>query len=153
MRPTKAHVRGIYATALLYLDGDQAPAEPRHLHRAVDTAIHRRHPDADSREKRSLRHAALEGLPGWTGAATRADLATQLRQAARCGLDLGELVGQPYANAAGRIWCHGAYSSNRVHSAKPAPRGLSYGGRPWVRIWTDDEGARNPLVLRAEYTA
>ncbi|CAL9535832.1 hypothetical protein [Streptomyces sp. enrichment culture] len=151
MRVTQAAVRGIYATALQYLDDDQAPAEPRHLMRALDTAIHRRHPEADARTKRQLRHRALEGLPGWQRAGTRADLARQLRQAARRGLDLTELVGEPYARAAGRIWSHGAYSSRRVRRDRPVPRGLSYSGRPWVRVWTDDDEASNPAVLHAEF--
>ncbi|MER6979637.1 hypothetical protein [Streptomyces carpinensis] len=153
MRPTQAHVRGIYATALQYLDDDQAPAEPRHLHRALDSAIHRRHPDADSRAKRALRHKALEGLPGWTSAATRADLADQLRQAARCGLDPDEMIGQSYATVAGQVWFHGAYSARRVRREKPWPHGLSESGRPWLKLWTDDEEARNPVVLYAEFSA
>jgi hypothetical protein len=146
-----AHVRGVYATAVLHLDDDQAPAEPRHLHRALDTAIHRRHPDADSREKRGLRHAALDSLPEWTSAQTRADLTALLRQAAQRGLNLSDLAGQPYADVAARIWFHGAYSSRRVHSDRPTACGLSHSGRPWVRIWTDDEDAMNPAVIRAEY--
>ncbi|KQW13551.1 hypothetical protein [Streptomyces sp. Root369] len=153
MRLTQAHVRGICATALKYLDDDQAPAAARHLHRAVDTAINRRHPDADRRARRALRHMTLDSLPDWTDAATRADLVSQLREVARCGLDLTEMVGQPHANVAGRIWFHGAYSSRRVIADRPRPAGLSYEGRPWLYLLTDDEQARNPVVLAAEFAA
>ncbi|MEW2568364.1 hypothetical protein [Streptomyces sp. NPDC047070] len=152
MRITKTEVRGIYATALGFLDDGQAPVEQRHLMRALDTAIHRRHPGADTRDKRALRHQALEGLD-WKGDVTRADLAGQLRDGARDGLDLTEMTGRPHATVAGGIWFHGAYSPRRALPGKPAPRGLSVGGRPWLYLWTDVPEARNPLVLHAEYAA
>ncbi|MEU6595521.1 hypothetical protein ABZ923_41075 [Streptomyces sp. NPDC046881] len=153
MRITQARVRGVYATALQYLDGDQVPAEARQLHRALDTAIHRRHPEADRRDKRALRHKALEGLPDWAEAATRADLVDQLRGAARFGLDLTEMVGRPYALTAAGIWFHGAYSARRVRTDQPFPTGVSYDGRPWLRLWTDDEEAVNPTIVAAEFAA
>ncbi|MFF5968215.1 hypothetical protein ACFY64_31730 [Streptomyces collinus] len=153
MRITQALVRGVYATALQYLDDDHAPAEARHLHRALDSAIHRRHPDADRRDKRALRHKALDGLPDWHSAATRADLVTQLRESARLGLDLTGMVGRKYAPVAAGIWFHGAYSARRVRTDQPKPAGVSYEGRPWLRLWTDDYEARNPVVLAAEFAA
>lgn len=153
MRITQADVRGVYATALQYLDGDQAPVEARHLHRALDSAIHRRHPGADRRDRRALRHKALDGLADWTSAATRADLAHQLREAARLGLNLDEMVGCSYAPVAAKIWFHGAYSARRARACEPWPSRPSYDGRPWLRLWTDNEEAPNPLVLAAEFAA
>ncbi|MEU7323372.1 hypothetical protein ABZ682_22895 [Streptomyces griseoviridis] len=153
MRLTQAHVRGICATALQYLDDDQAPAAARHLHRAVDSAIHRRHPDADRRAKRALHRMTLDSLPGWTEAATRADLATQFRETARLGLDLAGMVGRSYAPVAAGIWFHGAYSARRVRVCEAWPTRPSCDGRPWLRLWTDDENAPNPLVLAAEFAA
>ncbi|MGW2951552.1 hypothetical protein [Streptomyces eurythermus] len=153
MRITQACVRGVYATALQCLDGDQTPAEACHLHRALDSAIHRRYPEADRREKRALRHLAFDGLPDWASAATRADLAEQLTQAARLGLDLADMVGRQYAPVAAGIWFHGAYSARRVRACEAWPSRPSYDGRPWLRLWTDDEEAVNPTVLAAEYAA
>ncbi|MFF0092730.1 hypothetical protein ACFYSF_22595 [Streptomyces canus] len=153
MRITQAHVRGVYATALQYLDDGQAPVEARHVHRALDSAIHRRHAGADRRDKRALRHMALDGLPDWTSAATGADFAAQLRQAARLGLDLDEMVGRPYAPVAAGIWFHGAYSARRVRACEAWPSRPSYDGRPWLRLWTDDEEAPNPVVLAAKFAA
>ncbi|MFJ1607000.1 hypothetical protein ACIOHS_27055 [Streptomyces sp. NPDC088253] len=153
MRLTQAHVRGICATALQYLDDDQAPAAPRHLHRALDSAISRRHPDVDRRTKRALRHMTLDSLPGWAEAATSADLTVQLRETARLGLDLASMVGRSYAPVAAGIWFHGAYSARRVRACEAWPTRPSYEGRPWLRLWTDDESAPNPLVVAAEFAA
>ncbi|MFJ5037976.1 hypothetical protein [Streptomyces parvulus] len=152
MRTAQAHVRGIYATALQFLTDDQAPVRQHDLLRALDTAIHRRHAGAASRDRRALRHQALEGLGDWRSAATRADLAARLRESAREGLDLTEMPGQPHADVAAGIWFHGAYSSRRAHPDRPAHRGLSADGRPWLYLWTDDPEARNPLVLHAAFS-
>lgn len=152
MRTTHAQVRGIYATALQYLDDDQVPVRQQHLMRALDTAIHRRHPGADSRDKRALRHRALDGLDDWRSAATRGELAARLREAAREGLDLDSMPGRPHADVAAGIWSHGAYSSRRVDPDRPASSCLSVGGRPWLHLWTDDPEALNPLVLRASFS-
>ncbi|WP_328434549.1 hypothetical protein [Streptomyces sp. NBC_00425] len=153
MRTTKAHARGIYATALQYLADGQGPAEPRHLMRALDTAIHRRHAGADSRDRKALRHLALDGLGDWRSAETIDDLSARLREGAREGLDLADMPGKRHAAVAAGIWFHGAYSSRRTVADQPTPRGLSFDGRPWLYLWTDDPAARNPVVLRAAFAA
>jgi hypothetical protein len=152
MKVTEATLRGIYATAATYLPASDVQAAPRHLLRALDDAIHRRHEDEwlSPLELRTLREASAERL-GWTSAWTLRTLAAELRDLSLEGLDLAELVGMRHANAAGRVWCHGAWSPRRVLLGRPRPdvNGWSYSGRPWVHLWVDDSWHRNPVVVHA----
>jgi hypothetical protein len=152
MKVTDTTIRGIYATATTYLPASDAPAAPRHLLRALDEAIHRRHEDepVTPQELRTLREAAAERL-GWSSTWTLRTLAAELRDLSLEGLDLTELAGQRQALASGRIWCHGAWSPHRVIPGTPRPGadGRSYYGRPWVHLWVDDSWQRNPIVLHA----
>ncbi|MFJ3249114.1 hypothetical protein [Streptomyces sp. NPDC086782] len=153
MKVTEATIRGIYATAATFLLADDTPAAPRHLFRALDDAIHRRHEDdwLSPLELRQLREASVERL-GWTSTWTLRTLAAELRDLSLEGLDLAELVGVRYASAAGQIWFHGAWSPRRVVPGRPRPggNGRSHSGRPWVNLWMDDDRKLNPTVLRAE---
>lgn len=153
MQVTEATIRGIYATAATYLPDADTQAAPRHLLRALDDAIHRRHEDEplSPLELRTLREASAERL-GWSSTWTLRALAEELRALSLEGLDLSELVGMRHANAAGRIWGHGAWSGHRVLPGHPAPpmNGRSQSGRPWVHLWVDDGWRRNPVVLHAD---
>ncbi|MFE7214577.1 hypothetical protein ACFU93_32475 [Streptomyces sp. NPDC057611] len=155
MRISQTTLRAVCATAAAFLPSDRQPASPRDLIRAVTAAVERRLEDEDLTlgEKYRVREAAVEAVGPWSNRWTRADLAGELHDVAREGLDLAELVGAPYGPAAGRIWWHGAFSASRVIRRLHGPRsGLSFGGRPWVNVWVDDEHAVNPRVLRAEFT-
>ncbi|MFD0209143.1 hypothetical protein ACFVH9_08395, partial [Streptomyces hirsutus] len=152
MHVTEAAIRAAYATAATYLPDTAQPAAPRHLFRALDSAIERRYEDErlSPRETRKVREACAERL-GWSTRWTQRTLAGELRDLSLEGLDLAELLGLRYANVAGRIWCHGAYSASHVLTWLPSPiaTGLSHSGRPWVNLWTADSWHRNPTVLRA----
>ncbi|MCX4458541.1 hypothetical protein OOK58_42265 [Streptomyces sp. NBC_01728] len=152
MKVTEATIRGIYATAATYLPADDTQAAPRHLFRALDDAIHRRYEGEplSPLELRTLREASAERL-GWTSAWTLRTLAAELRDLSLEGLDLAELVGLRHANAAGRVWVHGAWSPRRVVLGRPRPdvNGRSHSGRPWVHLWVDGSWHRNPVVIHA----
>ncbi|MGY3199763.1 hypothetical protein [Streptomyces sp. TE5632] len=152
MHTTETVIRAVYATAATYLPDTGQQAAPRHLFRALDDAIERRYADEmlSPREIRKLREACAERL-GWSTRWTQRTLADELRDLSLEGLDLAELIGIRYANAAGRIWCHGAYSASHVLSWLPRPiaTGLSHSGRPWVNLWTVDDWRLNPTILRA----
>ncbi|MFJ6561944.1 hypothetical protein ACIQMV_19200 [Streptomyces sp. NPDC091412] len=155
MRISQTTLRAVCATAATFLPSDRQPAAPRDLIRAVSAAVERRLEDEDLTlgEKYYVREAAVEAVGPWSNRWARADLASELCDVAREGLDLTELVGAPYGLAAGRIWWHGAFSASRVIRRLHGPRsGLSFCGRPWVNVWVDDEHAVNPRVLRAEFT-
>ncbi|MEU1853930.1 hypothetical protein ABZ499_32905 [Streptomyces sp. NPDC019990] len=152
MQVTETTIRGIYATAATYLPADDTPAAPRHLLLALDAAIHRRHEEEplSPLELRTLREASAERLD-WSSKWTLRTLADELRDLSLEELDLAELVGLRYANAAGRIYFHGAWSARRVIPGMPLPAadGRSYSGRPWVHLWVDCGWDRNPTVLHA----
>ncbi|MYR63881.1 hypothetical protein GTY54_49340 [Streptomyces sp. SID625] len=152
MQVTEAVIRGIYATAATYLPDDDTQAAPRHLFRALDTAIHRRYEDdwLSPLELRQLREASAERL-GWTSTWTLRTLAAELRDLSLEGLDLTEMIGLRYTNVAGRIWFHGAWSPRRVVPGKPRPdaNGRSHSGRPWLHLWVDNGWWRNPTVVHA----
>lgn len=157
MRPTQDHIVAVCATAATFLPDTDHPAAPRELICAVDTAIERRYEDEhlSPREFRWFREAAVQAVGPWSTSWTRKALAGELRDVAREGLDLAELVGASYAHAAGRIWFHGAYTASRVMPILRTPRatGLSASGRPWINLWMAEEHAQNPSVLRAEFAA
>lgn len=157
MRPTDTDIRAISATAATYLPDTDQMAAPRDLIRAVNEAIERRYEDEHLSllDIRRLREATVEALGAWSTRWTRKALAGELRDIARQGLDLTELVGERYGHAAGRIWYHGAYSASRVNPRllHPQASGLSHSGRPWVNLWMDDDGVLNPTILRAEFAA
>ncbi|MFI2434688.1 hypothetical protein [Streptomyces sp. NPDC018693] len=153
MQVTETMVRGIYATAATYLPADDTQAAPRHLFRALDDAIHRRYDEEplSPLELRTLREASAERI-GWSSKWTVRTLADELRDLSLEGLDLAELVGVRYTNAAGRIYFHGAWSPRRVIPGMPFPAadGRSFSGRPWVHLWTDrNTWQRNPVVVHA----
>ncbi|MDQ1018859.1 hypothetical protein [Streptomyces afghaniensis] len=152
MQVTETMLRGIYATAATYLPATDTQAAPRHLFRALDDAIHRRYDEEplSPLELRTLREASAEQL-GWSSKWTLRTLAEELRDLSLEGLDLTELVGLRYANAAGRIYFHGAWSARRVIPGMPLPAadGRSFSGRPWVHVWVDRNWHRNPTVLHA----
>lgn len=152
MQVTEAVIRGIYATASTFLPAIDNPAAPRHLLRALDAAIHRRNEEnwLSPLELRTLREASAERL-GWSSVWTLRTLADELRDISLEGIDLTALAGMRYANAAGRIYFHGAWSPRRVIPGMPLPAadGRSATGRPWVHVWVDRNWHRNPTVLHA----
>ncbi|MFI9418042.1 hypothetical protein [Streptomyces werraensis] len=152
MQVTDTMIRAVFATAATYLPDADKPAAPGHLLVALNEAIHRRTEDEclNPLELRQLRDACAERL-GWSSAWTLRTLAEELRDLSLEGLDLTELVGLRYANAAGRIYFHGAWSARRVIPGMPLPsaNGRSFSGRPWVHLWVDRNWHRNPTVLHA----
>lgn len=158
MRVTPAIVRGICATATLYLPEGDGRATLADLHRALGMAIHRRHGSEglSQRQKRRLRSEALAVLPAWQPGHTCTSLAGELEDAAREGLDLTTLIGQRYTEVAGRVWFHGAYSPVRVTHGLPAltlRAVLSSSGRPWLNLWTGSEAGMRATVVAAQYAA
>ncbi|MGW6460140.1 hypothetical protein ACWF94_30130 [Streptomyces sp. NPDC055078] len=151
MKVTRSIVRGVHATAATLILADDVQAEPRHLRAAVSKATSSRHGDEALSDQTLIRRKALEEAPEWSCRWTRKDLVDALHRSGREGLDLAELVGARYAVAAGRIWCHGSYSSSRVMTELPRSKGLSYGGRPWLWLWPDDDSQIDPNVVRAAY--
>ncbi|MFD3609024.1 hypothetical protein ACFWXA_13285 [Streptomyces atroolivaceus] len=151
MKITPSIVRGVHATAATLIPADDVQAEPRHLREAVSRAVGKRHDDEAFSDQTRIRRKALDEAPEWSGRWTRKDLVDALHHSGREGLDLAELVGTRYTVAAGRIWCHGSYSSSRVMTELPRRNGLSWGGRPWLWLWPDDASTINPTIVRAAY--
>lgn len=151
MKITPSIVRGVHATAATLIPADDIQAEPRHLREAVSKAISSRHGDEAFSDQTKIRRKALDEAPEWSCRWTRKDLVGELHCSGRHGLDLAELVGARYAVAAGRIWCHGSYSSARVMTGLSPHRGLSFSGRPWLWLWPDDDSQINPTVVQAAY--
>ncbi|WP_381792923.1 hypothetical protein [Streptomyces niveus] len=152
MKITTSIVRGVHATAATLIPADDVQAEPRHLREAVSKAIDVRYGDEALSDQTKIRRKALDEAPEWSCRWARKDLADALHRSGRHGLALTELVGDRYAEAAARIWFHGSYSSARVMTGLPRHGGLSFGGRPWLWLWMDDDTQINPTVVRAAYS-
>ncbi|MFF2940216.1 hypothetical protein ACFVSQ_10275 [Streptomyces niveus] len=151
MKVTRSIVRGVHATAATLIPADDVQAEPRHLREAVSKAVGSRYGDEAFSDQTLIRRKALDEAPEWSCRWTRKDLAEELHRSGRNGLDLTELIGDRYATAAARIWCHGSYSSARIMPGLPQHKGLSIGGRPWLWLWMDDDTQINPTVIQAAY--
>lgn len=151
MRITKSIVRGVHATAATLIPADDVQAEPRHLREAVNKAIDCRYGDEALSDQTKIRRKALDEAPDWSCRWTSKDLVDELHRSGRKGLDLRDLVGTRYTEAAAQIWFHGSYSSARVMPGLPTHKGLSFGGRPWLWLWMDDDTQTNPTVVRAAY--
>jgi len=150
MQITDSVVRGVLATASHLLPAGDQPVSAREMDEARMAAARRLHPYEHDTWGR-LSREALRMMPPRPDRATRADLVRQMRETARLGLDLARLPGLTRRQAGALVWDHGAYTVIRVTKELRPPRGLSYSGRPWVLLWTDDPTRYDSIVLHAEF--